>query len=170
MSLFWHICTRAVASGGKYGDDYRGPRLRVGAPGNFDSWRATAAFHSNVFFSLSNLNIQKSLKHSNTRKAELAYVRAVFGVHAEKTEPSSPSRHPASERTNTNRSLNMQTEKDVKEPNSAPVRGVLCAQGISKCINTEFAFSCSCTDKYIHNYVKIPILKSILEKKLSVMS
>ncbi len=94
-------------------------------------------------------------------------MRAVFGVHAEKTEPSSPSRHPASERTNTNRSLNMQTEKDVKEPNSAPVRGVLCAQGVSKCINTEFAFSCSCTDKYIHNYVKIPILESILEKTVN---
>ncbi len=44
------------------------------------------------------------------------------------TEPSSPLPPPAPERTNTNRSLNIQTEKDAKEPNSAPVRGVLCAQ------------------------------------------
>ncbi len=46
-----------------------------------------------------------------------------------KTEPSSPLRPPIPERTNTNRSLNMQTEKDVKEPTSAPTRSVLCAQG-----------------------------------------
>ncbi len=86
-----------------------------------------------------------------------------------KTEPSSLSRHPSSERTNTNCRLNLQTEKDVKEPNLAPARGVICAQGVrretcSKRINTKFASSRSCTDKYIQNYVKIPILESILEK------
>ncbi len=45
------------------------------------------------------------------------------------TEPSSPSRSPASERTNRNHSLNMQTEKYVKKSNSAPARGFLCTQG-----------------------------------------
>ncbi len=52
-----------------------------------------------------------------------------------KTEPSSPSCPPAPERTNTNRSLNMQTEKDVKEPNSAPTRGIQCTQ--SACRETR---------------------------------
>ncbi len=75
-----------------------------------------------------------------------------------KTEPSSPSRHPASERTNTKCRLNLQTEKDVKEPNLAPARGVICA------FVPKFASSRSCTDKHIQNYVKIPILESILEK------
>ncbi len=69
----------------------------------------------------------------------------------------------------------MQTEKDVKEINSAPVHSVLCAQGAPRenvwyylnnptRINTEFASSCSCTNKYIQNDVQIPILESILEK------
>ncbi len=64
----------------------------------------------------------------------------------------------------------MQTEKDVKEPNSAPARSVLCAQGagrerrVSNRLNTEFASSCSCTKKYIQNDVNIPILESILYK------
>ncbi len=65
-------------------------------------------------------------------------------------------------------SLFMQTEQDVKEPDSALVRGVLCAQGprrerrVSKRLNAKFASSCSCTDKYIQNYVKKSW--SILEK------
>ncbi len=61
----------------------------------------------------------------------------------------------------------MQTEKDVKEPNSAPARGVLCAQGArreTRLKALEHRISCSCTDKYIQNYVKIPVLESILEK------
>ncbi len=109
------------------------------------------AYHLHVFFSLANLNIQKSLKHSSTRrgKAELSGLlacrvqctRRELCLTDSKTERSSPSHHPASERTNSNRSLNKQTEKDVKEPNSAPTRGVLCAQGarretVSKRINT----------------------------------
>ncbi len=44
-------------------------------------------------------------------------------------------------------------------------RAVFCAQRrVSKRLNTEFDSSCSCTDKYIQNYVKIPVLESILEK------
>ncbi len=43
-------------------------------------------------------------------------------------EPGSPSRPPEPERTNTNNSLNMQTEKYVRQSNSEPARGVLCAQ------------------------------------------
>ncbi len=116
-------------------------------------------YHLHMFLSLADLNIQKSLNYSNTRTGN---------THAEsKTEPSSSSRPPAPERTNTNHSLNIQTEKDVKEPNSAPPRGVLCTQGACRetCLNTEFDSSCSCTDKYIQNYVKIPILESFLEKK-----
>jgi len=52
----------------------------------------------------------------------------VFSVHGEshltdsKTELSSSSPPPVPERTNTNCSLNMQTEKDVKEPISAPAQ------------------------------------------------
>ncbi len=123
--------SRAVTSGAKGGDDYRGPRLR-GAHGDLNRLAEASLKRrsgqlpghccassrkliscTRVFLSLANLNIQKSLKHSNTSN----------------TEPSSPSGPPAPERTNTNRSLNMQTEKGVKEPNSAPARGVLCAQG-----------------------------------------
>ncbi len=69
------------------------------------------------------------------RKSWTEYSRGMFDAHAElritdsNTEPSSPSRPPAPERTNTNHSLNMQTEKDVKEPNSAPAHGVLYVQG-----------------------------------------
>ncbi len=35
---------------------------------------------------------------------------------------------------------------------------------VSISLNTEFASSCSCTDKYMQNYVKIYILESILDK------
>ncbi len=102
-----------------------GPLLRV----------VTKAYHLHVFLSLANLNIQKSLKHSNTRrgKAQMS-PRAPCSVQTQRdsmdsnTKPSSPSPPPAPERTNTNHSLNMQTEQDVKEPNSAPARGVLCTQ------------------------------------------
>ncbi len=57
------------------------------------------------------------------RKSWTEYMCTMFGAHAEsrvsRTEtPSSPSRH--LNETNTIPSLNMQTEKDVKEPNSAP--------------------------------------------------
>ncbi len=77
-----------------------------------------------------------------------------------KTEPSSPSRPPAPEQTNTNGSLNMQTKKDVKEPNSAHrARAETC---VSKCFDTEFTSSCSC--RHIQNYVKILVLESILKK------
>ncbi len=78
-----------------------------------------------VFLSLANLNIQKSLKHSKTSTEKLNWVlaRRVRCARREprltdsNTEPSSPSHPHASERTNSNRSLNMKTEKDVKEPN-----------------------------------------------------
>ncbi len=87
------------------------------------------AYHLHVFFILANLNIQKSLKHSSTRrgKAELSglLARRVQCTRREpcltdsKTERSSPSYHPASERTNSNRCLNKQTEKGCER----------CAQG-----------------------------------------
>ncbi len=131
-----------------------------------DSWRATAASrHESLIITpvfkpcqFKNSIEFKTFKHK-TRKSWTEYSRTVFGAHAEsrltdsKTEPSCPSRPPAPERTNTNRSLNMQTEKDVKEPNSAPARGVLWERRISNRWNTEFAYSCSCTDKYIQHYV-----------------
>ncbi len=125
-----------------------GPLLRV----------VTKAYHLHMFLSLANLNIQKSLKHSNTdaRKNSTEYSRTVFSAHAESRvsqtatpNRASPSPPPAPERTSTNRSLNMQTEKDVKEPNSASKRGVLCAQGArmrdasQSAWNTEFASSFS---------------------------
>ncbi len=96
----------------------------------------TKAYHLHVFLSLANLNIEKSLKYSNKRLENLNWVleRRVQCARREprltdrKTEPSTPSCPSAPERTNTNRSLNMQTEKDVKEPNSAPTRGIQCAQ------------------------------------------
>ncbi len=90
--------SRAVASGVKGGDDYRGPRLRGGPRrSQLTGWGqpkntlrtadgpllrvVTKAYHLHMFLSLANLNIQKSLKHSDTRcrKAQ----RAVFGAHAE---------------------------------------------------------------------------------------
>ncbi len=76
---------RAVASGVKGGDDYRGPRLR-GAPlrSQTTGWGqpkkmlrtvdgpllhvVTKAYH--LHLSLANLKIQKSLKHSNTRRGK----------------------------------------------------------------------------------------------------
>ncbi len=87
-------CTRAVASGVKGGDDFRGPRLRGTPPPPGRSQRTgwgqlkkrlrtvdrpllrivTKAYHLHVFLSLANLKIQKNLKHSNarSRKAELS--------------------------------------------------------------------------------------------------
>ncbi len=35
---------------------------------------------------------------------------------------------------------------------------------VSNRLNPELTSSCSCTEKYIQNYVKIPVLKSILKK------
>ncbi len=112
-----------------------GPLLRV----------VVKAYHLHVFFSLANLNIDRSLKHSNARcrNAELS-TRSSCSCRQPRltdrnTEPSSPSRPPAPERPNTNRSLNIQTDKDVKEPNSAPARCVLCAQGARRgaCFKTH---------------------------------
>ncbi len=137
---------RAVANGVKGDDDYRGPRQK-GAPCDLNRL-------GEAILSLASLNIQKSLKHSNTRrrKALMGYrllVRSFWCTRREprltdsNPEPSSPLPSPASERTNTNCSLNMQTEKDVKEPNSANMCGVLWhrarAEGrVSKSLNTEF--------------------------------
>ncbi len=75
-----------------------------------------------------------------------------------KTEPISPSRHPASERTNTNHRLNMQTEKYVKESNSAPARGEA-----SQSASTPNSLLLALVPT---NTYKIPILESILEKTL----
>ncbi len=38
---------------------------------------------------------------------------------------------------------------------------------VSNRLNTELASSCSCTDKYIQIYVKIPVLESILGNTVS---
>ncbi len=35
---------------------------------------------------------------------------------------------------------------------------------VSNRLNPELSSSCSCTEKYIQNYVKIPVLESILKK------
>ncbi len=66
----------------------------------------------------------KALKHK-TRNSWTVFLRLTNS----NTEPSSPSPASAPERTNINRSWNMQTEKSVIVPNSAPARCVLCAQG-----------------------------------------
>ncbi len=61
----------------------------------------------------------------------------------------------------------------MKEPNSVLTHGVhghMHEGRVSKRLNTEFASSCSYTNKYIQKHVKIPVLESILEKKLSVIS
>ncbi len=136
-----------------------GPLLRV----------VTKAYHLHVFFSLANLNIQKSLKHSNNwvLARHVRCARRETRLTDSKTEPSSPSRHPASERTNTNRSLNMQTEKDVKEPNLAPACGVLCAQGTRretrlKALEHRICLFYKIMSKYLSWRVS--------SKKLSVMS
>ncbi len=42
--------------------------------------------------------------------------------------------------------------------------GAHAERRVSKPLNTEYASSCSCTEKYIQNYVKIPVLESILKK------
>ncbi len=98
---------RAVASGVKSGDDYRGPRLRGGGLRSQPTGRGqpkktfrtvdgpllhvvTKDYHLHVFLSLSNLNIKKSLKHSNTSrgKAELSTgaQRAVSHRQQDQTE------------------------------------------------------------------------------------
>ncbi len=81
-SLFNRLMTRAVATGVKGGDDYRGPRLRGGGDLNQPKKMlrtiddgpllcvVTKAYHLHVFLSLANLNIQKSLKCSNKRRGQ----------------------------------------------------------------------------------------------------
>ncbi len=116
--------------------------------------------------SLANLNIQKSLKHSNKRRGK-AQMSTRTSCSDSKTEPSSPSRPPAPERSNTNRSLNMQTEKDVWEPNSAPAR-VFCRHRARRETRLKAHQHQICLflllNQHIQNYVKIPFLESILGK------
>ncbi len=96
-----------------------------------------------------------------TRKSTNDYLHAVRPARRDlcltdsKTEPSSPSHPPAPERTSTNRSSNKQTEKVVKEPNSALARALICGthrahteRHVSNRLNNEFASYCSCTDIY----------------------
>ncbi len=87
----------------------------------------TMAYHLHKFFSLANLNIQKSLKHSNTRrvKAELS-TRAPCSVCTH--------RRPNRALLRVILHLNEQIQIAVKtckqkKLNSAPVHSVLCAQG-----------------------------------------
>ncbi len=98
----------------------------------------TKAYQLHVFLSLANLNIQKSLKHSNTRrgKAELS-THAPCSVHTQRASHGPQHRTELSFAsfctwTKYKSQFYMQTEKDVKEPNSAPVRSVLCAQGVRR--------------------------------------
>ncbi len=121
------------------------------------------------------------LKHSNTRrgKTQLSRLLALCLVRTQRaadrqTEPSSPLRPPAPEWTNTNRSLNMQTEKYVKEPNSAPARGVLCAQGARRetCLKALEHRICLFLLLYRKIHTKLSKYPSwrVSSKKLSVMS
>ncbi len=148
-----------------------GPLLRV----------VTTAYHLHVFLSPANLNIQKSLKHSNKRRGkaemsthELCSVRTQRASHRQQDEPSSPSRPPEPERANTNCDLNMQTEKYMKEPNSAPARGVLWAQVACRETRLKSLEHQTCLFlllyRHIHNYIKIPVFWRVSLKKLSVMS
>ncbi len=62
----------------------------------------------------------------------------------------------------------MQTKKDVREPNSAPAQSVLCAQGGRREMRLKVLRHrirlFLLLHKHIHNYVKILVLESILEK------
>ncbi len=129
----------------------------------------TKAYYLQVFLSLANLNIQKSLKHSNTRrgKAQLS-ARAPCSVlmqraasHRQQDRTELYFTSSCTWMTNTNHSLNMQTEKDVKEPNSAPTR--LKALEHRICLFLLLY-------RQIHTKLcQIPISESILEKTV-VMS
>ncbi len=79
---------RAIASGVKGGDDYRGPRQGGGQlTGRGQPKKmhrtvdgpllrvVTKANHWHVFLSLANLNIQKILKHSNIRRGKALSIR-----------------------------------------------------------------------------------------------
>ncbi len=166
----------AVASGVKCGDDYRGPRLRRGLPAIStdwlrpaskeaqDSWRATAARHSKSLscarvLSLANLNIQKSLKHSNKRrwKAQMS------------------TRTPCSMRTQRAESHGQRDRTELSFTSSCTWTNKYKSQfkhaNRESCLksNSEFSSSCSCTDKYIENYIKKKHLWGSM-KKLPVMS
>ncbi len=144
---------RAIASGVKGGDDYRGPRLRGGPPAiSTTGWGqpkktlrtvdgpllyiVTTAYYLRVFQPCQ-FKHSKKLKafKQDSEKLNWVLARRVRCVRREprltdsKTEPSSPSRHPATKRTNTKSKLKKcKQKKYVKEPNSAPTRGVLCTQ------------------------------------------
>ncbi len=128
-----------------------------------------------IVIRLANLNIQKSLKHSNTRrgKAQLS-TRAPCSVRTQKaashrqqdwTELSFAS---SCTWTNKYKLQFKQTEKDVKESNSAPAHSVLCTQGARRetCLQSLEHRICLFLLLYRHiqDYVKIPVLESILEK------
>ncbi len=98
------VMTRAVASGVKGGDYFRGPRLRgpagdLNRPGDLNRQPKKTlrtvdgpllrfikkAYHLHVFLSLANLNIQKSLKHSKTRRGKAqTSARAPCSVHTQR--------------------------------------------------------------------------------------
>ncbi len=93
----------------------------------------TKAYHLHVFLSLANLNIQKSLKHSNTRlrKAQMS-TRAPCSVCTQRA--TSHGQHRRTELsfciwTNKYKSqFKHAHRKSVKAPKSAQVCGVLCTQ------------------------------------------
>ncbi len=117
------------------------------------------AYHLHVFLSLANLNMQNSLKHSNIRrgKAELS-TGAMCSVHREprltdsKTEPSTPLPPPAPERTNKNRSLRKKCERVQFSTRTRPAE------------RDVFQRAWTPNMPLLQNYVKIPVLESILER------
>ncbi len=150
--------TKAVASGVKGGDDYRGARVRGRPRGSqLTGWGqpkktlrtgdwpllcvVTKAYHLQVFFSLANLKILKSLKHSNKRRGKAQLItRAPCSVHTQRATS-----HGQQERTElsfasscawtnkyTSQFKHANRKKDAKESTSAHVCGVLCAQGFKQ--------------------------------------
>ncbi len=144
-----------------------GPLLRV----------VTKAYHLHMFLSLANLNIQKSLKHSNTRRGKTQLsTRAPCSVRMQRAASHRQQHRTelsfASSCTWTNKYKSQFKHANRKRCERAQfsiqarcsVRTGRTHEGrVSKRLNTEFASSFSCTDKYIQNYVKIPILESILK-------
>ncbi len=136
---------RAVTSGVKGGDDIRVPRLRGGPRRSQPTeaslkrrWgqltghccvssRVTTAYHLHVFFQPCHFKHSKefkAFKQKMRKKLNWVHVRRVWCTRREPrlTDRNTELSFASSERTNTIPSLNMQTEKDVKEPNSAPAR------------------------------------------------
>ncbi len=62
---------------------------------------------------------------------------------------------------------NMQTEKDVKEPNSAPAHSVLCAQGTCRETCLKSREHRICLFLLLYRQIQNDVLESILKKTVS---